>query len=373
MASKKKNVQTPQKQKLSKKTKRIIVVSTVITMAVLLIAGILLVLFDNGIIGNSEKYKKMAADRKTVATCNGFEIPYEELRFITDFYKKSLSHAYGEDIWDDPATAEQYRAELETLVMEHLNENYLVLSACRVLSIPIDSKDQKEYVNKEMARLKKEFGGDQKEMDKWIAEQGMTESYLRFSIGIEYLHSSIYYTLRDAEWYDFTIANIDNFMDFVYESPTYARTIHVFVENDEGEDVEDNRRRAQSMYDYLMAEPDAEAKEALMREYIGSSNNEDLLITKDGYYFTYGEMEKVYEDATFDLAIGEVSQVVETPDGFFIIMRLQPSMDYIMLNAQTLLSFYQSAAMDVYIEKYNDECKVELNEYGKSLDLLHLN
>jgi len=79
MASKKKNVQTPQKQKLSKKTKRIIVVSTVITMAVLLIAGILLVLFDNGIIGNSEKYKKMAADRKTVATCNGFEIPYEEL------------------------------------------------------------------------------------------------------------------------------------------------------------------------------------------------------------------------------------------------------------------------------------------------------
>lgn len=373
MASNKKKSLTPPKQKMSKKTKRIIVVTAVAVMALLLVAGTLLVLFQNGIIGNSEKYKKLAADRKTVATCNGFEIPYEELRFVTDFYKKSLAHAYGEGIWDDPATAEKHRKELETLVMDHLNENYLILSACRVLSIQTDTQDQKDYVNNEIAKLKKEFGGDQKEMDKWIAENGMTESYLRFSIGIEYLHSAIYYTLRDAGWYEYNTDNIDAFMDFVASSETYARTLHVFVENDEGEDVEANRQRAQSMCDYLMAEPDAEAKEALIRQYIGSSNNEDLMISEHGYYFTYGEMEKAYEEATFALSIGEVSPVVETADGFYVIMRLEPQMPYIMLNAQTLLSYYQSAAMGAYIEKFDADCKVELNEYGKSLDLLSLN
>lgn len=43
-----------------------------------------------------------------------------------------------------------------------------------------------------------------------------------------------------------------------------------------------------------------------------------------------------------------------------------------MLKAQTLLSYYQSAAMGAYIETYQDSCKVTLNEYGQGLDLTHL-
>ena len=41
-------------------------------------------------------------------------------------------------------------------------------------------------------------------------------------------------------------------------------------------------------------------------------------------------------------------------------------------DTQTLLSYYQSAAMGAYIETFDEDCKAELNEYGKSLDLLNL-
>lgn len=368
MASQKKN--TPaKKQNLSKKKKQLIVTLAIVAMAVLLLVGTIIVVLRN----NNEDYKKLAADRKTVATCNGFDIPYEELRFLSDLYKKSLEFSYGEGIWDDPATAEQYRPELESLIMENLNENYLILSACKELSIDPNSKEKKEYVNKEMAKLlKNDFGGDEKALNEWIESQGMTESYFRFCIGVEYLQSSIYYTLLDMGYYRYDVANIDEFMDYVMTSENYARTIHVFVKNEEGDDKEANRKKAQTMYEHLIAEGDVSEREKLMRTYIGSANNDDLQITGDGYYFTYGEMEKVYEEAAFTLEENGVSQVVETADGFYVIMRLAPDEKYVLLHAQTLLSYYQSAAMGAYIETYDEECKAELNEYGKSLDLLNL-
>lgn len=372
MASQKKNLtpaKNPPKEKMSKKTKKIIVTVSIVAMAVILLAGTLLVVF----LGNDEDYQKLAADRKTVATCNGFEIPYEELRFLSKLYKDSLEFSYGEGIWDDPATAEQYRAELESLIMENLNENYLILSACKELSIDVDSKEKKQYVEKEMqSLLNSDFGGDEKALAEWIESQGMTENYLRFCIGVEYLQSSIYYTLLDMGYYRYDTNNIDEFMDYVLTSENYARTIHVFVSNDEGDDVEANRQKAQTMYEHLIAEGDVTEREKLMRTYIGSANNEDLQITSDGYYFTYGEMEKVYEEATFVLEENGISEVLETVDGFYVIMRLAPDDKYVLLHAQTLLSYYQSAAMGAYVETYDDTCEVVFNDYGKSLDLLNL-
>lgn len=360
---------TQKKSKVSKKAKKIIVAVTVAVMALLILGGTLLVALRNG----SERYKLLAYGEKTVATCNGFNIPYEELYFVTELYKDSLKYAYGEGIWDNPATAEQYREELETLVMENLNQNYLILSACKALSIDIKSKTKDNYIDSEIKRLlKKDFGGDKKAFREWLDQQHMTERYFKFCLGVEFLQSSIFYTLLDMGFYHYNTDNIDEYMDYVAESENYARTIHVYVQNDEGEDIEANRQKAKEMYDYLMAEPDAEAKEALMRDYIGSTNNEDLMISQYGYYFTYGEMEEAYEKATFALSVGEVSEVLETSDGFYIIMRLQPDMQYIMLNAQTLLSYYQSAAMGAYIETYRETCTVELTEFGQGLDLTRL-
>jgi hypothetical protein len=355
----------PQKKGMSKK-KKIITIVVVAVLAVALIAGVIAAVA----LSNWEEYKQYAADRKTVATCNGYEIPYEELYFVTMFYKDFMADTYGEGIWDDPATAEEYRDELEALVLENLNQNYIILSACRNLGIRTEGADIDKYVDKEMANLKEAFESN-KEYEAWLAEHWMTEHYMRFSLGVSYLESALYYTLLDNDMLLYTLDNVADFRDYVENSGDFVRTLHVFIENVEGEEPAANLAKAQEISDALQAEADPQARRELLSQYIGSAVNDDLLsVTGDGYYFTRGEMDEAYEKAAFDLAIGEVSEPVVCSGGNFVIMRLYPDAAYIKENTQQLLDNYHGVAVGIYEEQFREDCAVFFNEYGESIDLL---
>lgn len=353
------------KKTMSKKKKTVIAVVSIVAVVAIVIgvvAGIT--------VSNWEEYQQLAADRKTVATCNGYEIPYEELRFVTLFYKDMLADKYGAHIWDDPSTAEEHRAELEALVLENLNENYIILSTCRNLSIPTESDDLDDYVDDQMKELRNSFDSD-KEYEAWLEEHWMTEHYMRFSIGVGYLESAIYYTLLDNDLYTYRHDNIGDFLDYVEFSGNYVRTIHVYIENVEGEDPAENLAKAQEISNALQDVSDFNERLALMNQYIGSAVNDDFQsISGDGYYFTQGEMDEDYERAAFGLEIGEVSDPVVCSGGNFVLMRLTPEEEYIVKNAQTLLNNYHSVALGIYEEQFREDCVVEFNEYGQSIDLV---
>lgn len=357
----------PQKKGMSKK-KKIITIVVVAVLAVALVAGVV----ASVITANWEEYKQNAADRKTVAICNGFEVPYEELYFVTMFYKDALADTYGEGIWDDPATAEQYRTELEALVAENLSQNYVVLSACRNLGIKTEGADIDKYVDSEMKKLREAFDS-QKEYEAWLAEHWMTEHYMRFSIGVSYLESALYYTLLDNGMLRYTLENAADFRDYVENSGDYVRTIHVFIENVEGEEPAANLAEAKKISDALRAVEDPQQRRELMSDYIGSKVNDDLLtVTGDGYYFTRGEMDLAYEEASFGLAMGEVSEPVVCSGGNFVIMRLYPDAEYIKKNVEDLLDGYHGVAVGLYEDQFREECEIFWNEYGESIDILTL-
>ena len=359
MSVEKKNIAPKKKNK-----KKIIIL--IVALAVVAVAALVVSL----ILANGEEYKKLAADRKTVATCNGYDIPYEELRFVTLFYKDSLEEKYGEGIWDDPTTAEEHRGELEELVSQKLNENYVVLSTCRQLGIPTESKDMDQYVDQKMDELRAEFD-TKKEYEAWLDEVWMTEHYLRFSIEISYLESAIYFTLLDNDLYTYRHDNIGEFLDYVEFSGDYVRTLHVYIENVEGEDPAANLAKAHEVSDTLRAIVDEQERRAKLSEYIGSSLNDDLqTITGDGYYFTRREMDEEYEEAAFDLELWGVSEPVVCKGGNFVIMRLPMEEEYIVKNAQNLLNNYHSVCLSIYEDQFRPECVVVFNEYGQSIDIL---
>ena len=364
-----KNKRPDARTPLSKKKRNLLIVCVSVSVALFIgiIVGVSLA------VANREEYKQLAADKKTVATCNGYDIPYEELRFLTLFYKDALEEKYGKGIWDDAATAETHRAELESLVRENINENYVVLTACDQLEIPTESKEMDKYVDDQLETLQAEFESNG-EYKAWLAENNMTERYMRFSIGVSYLESAIYYALLDnGLWFEFRQDNIEEFKAYVETSEQYARTIHVYIENAEGEDPAANLARATEISNDLRGISGDDERLERMNTYIGSKDNDDLYsVSGHGYYFTLGEMDEDYEKAAFALSVGEVSEPVVCSGGNFVIMRLFPEADYIEKNAQTLLNNYHSVALGLYEDQFRSKCVVEFNEYGKSIDLVAL-
>lgn len=313
-------------------------------------------------------------NQRPVGVCGSFDVPYEELRFVTMLYKQTLADKYGEGIWDDPASAEAHRAELEAKVMEHLKENYVILTACRERGLDTDSDAADNYVEDQIDKMIQEsFGGKTSGYKDFLAEQHMTDHYFRFALKVSYMESALFYAMQDGGEFAYTKNNLTEFIDYVLTSRDYARIVHVFIRNDEGEDPADNLREAQNVTLALRAVHNTEQRVTVMNQYVGSSVNDDMdMVTKDGYYFTYGEMDETYEKAAFALEIGDVSDPVECRGGYFVMLRLAPEDAYVMANSSTLLTNWQSARMGFIEDSYRAACEVILNEEGAAIDLVSM-
>ena len=80
---------------------------------------------------------------------------------------------------------------------------------------------------------------------------------------------------------------------------------------------------------------------------------------------------EVFENAAFSLAnVGDASEVVETADGFYILVRMQDSEQVFVSNLPSLLKSYQWAKLEEMVNEKKEGISIQLNEYGQSLDLL---
>ncbi len=303
--------------------------------------------------------------QKVIGTCAGVDVLYEELRCITLFYKDILETTYGKGIWDDPATAEQYRAELEEAVWTNIRNNYAVIETCRRyagLSAEdvLENEEIKAAVDADIeADIKKKYGS-KKEFRKALAESYMTENFWRFTNKIEYIKLDLMSILsEDMRLFEH---DLEAFLSWL-EQGNCVYVQHVFIENDEGEDVAANRALAEQTREKL-------ANGTPIGDIINSAVNEDLQNVAP-YYIVREVYTEAMETAAFSLTeAGDVSQVVETETGFFILVRMEEDEAALVLQANNLFWDYKSTKTQQYIDSCKADLTVELNEYGKSIDLL---
>ena len=180
----------------------------------------------------------------------------------------------------------------------------------------------------------------------------MTDQVLRSNLALE----SCFY-----RYYDKISKDLDEeAYNAVMNADGFIRTMSIFIKNDEGEDVERNRRDAEKVHAEILAGTP-------LSSYIGTKYNQDTGICD--YYFIKGYFDEAYEEAAFALEIGDISPVVETEEGFYIIQRLELSETYMLGNIEALKSIYFECKMYENINKLVDEMKFEFNDYGKSINL----
>ena len=310
------------------------------------------------------------ADQKVIGEAAGVEVLYEELRFVTLTAKESLAATYGASIWDTPENAEQYRAELEASVWDSMLNHYAVLAACQKYGLTVaDMEDDaiQDAVDAEIEEAIAQYGS-KKEFRKALAENYMTESFLRFSLTVTQMENELRYLLIDAGVIE---GNTDRFLTWL-EDGNAVYVQHILVENDAGEDKEANRALAEELRDKLVS--GVETIDSL----VGSAYNEDLQNVTPYYVVT-----DVYDEATETAVmkldrVGDISRVVETERGFYVFVRMEEDFGddgsnlSLIAKVDSLLRSYQWAKVESCVQEQKKNLSIALNDYGKSIDLLEI-
>ncbi len=316
--------------------------------------------------GETRRVRANARAERTVAKAGDLKIPYENYYYLVMTKRGELES-------DGVRDAKTLRAELASFADANLVTKNEALIA---LGYDYDLDTEKGDLGKQVDAhwldlLESEFGGDRKAYIASLDAAYLTDHYVRRYIGVEnYLSSAIVKEMLIRGELDTS----DTSARALIESDRFARTIHVFVEkNNRLYSEAENRAHAEEIVQSVRGAGDEAARLAEMRRAIGGKYNNDYADTLgNGYYFTYGEMDAAYETAAFALAEYDVSDVVETERGYFVLMRLPKEAAYIEENFEVLKNKSYFVTLNEKVEAKLAEMHLQKTKFGASLDPLAL-
>ena len=310
-------------------------------------------------------------NERAVGTVGDYEILYEELRFVTMSFKKVLDADHGDSIadngtiWDDPVLAARYSEALRERVTEMLQQNYRVLIACEQYGIGkdvLESDEIREAVDRQIESAIRSFGS----RDAFRADMEsnyMTEHLYRLYLAREQMK----YKLRDAVLKDSETALIrdqQSFFEWLRDGNcVYVQ--HVFVRNDEGEDVSTNRLIAKEISVAL------QNKERHIDSYVGTMLNDDLTNVSP-YYLIPSVYDKALTDAGLRLYdVGDATDPIETEEGFWVLQRIEEPEGALESQIGDLFDTYLWASIGGDLSG-DTEVEIVWNDFGKEIDLTQM-
>ena len=345
-------------------------------------------LFSCGKKSVTDGAKSTEEELRVVGKVGSYDVLYDEYRYVTLSCKSILESRYGKDIWSTADGVAKYSPMLEEMVSERITANYAVLSMCDAYGFEnaLSNKDNVKYVNDKIensiyllaleagysVEVDKRLNGELKYtykkgelnkakalFEKALADSYLTERVMRLTLGTEFAFSRLSEILTtEKNEIVHKAEGIEAFM----KSDKFICTKHVFIEDD------GTRSRAE-----LLADAETVlglyAEGRSMDSLIGSKYNKDISMPYRGYYFTHGEMDEAYEKAAFDLEVGQVSDIVETDGGFYIIWRISKDEDYMLTNLDAFADQIVYALVNDKVRSYQSNLMLEKNELGRSIVL----
>lgn len=336
-----------------------------IAAALLLLA----LLFSLGGCSASRTVRASSTARKVVATAGNMEIAYEELYYVTMTRIAEMKAAHGANYFEEPA----HREELKVFVSENLITRYhALISVAKDYGISLTRGEIADSVQDYMdVVLEDNFGGDRDAYIESLNKEYLTDNYVRTFFAVEdYLATAIVKAMLEKGDLDSSDTNAMNLI----MSDAMIRTIQVFIDKSNTLYTEaEHKAHAEEIAATLAAAATDSQRYDRMREAIGGRYNTDFGDTLgNGYYFVRGEMDAAYEEAAFSLAEYGASGVIETDEGFYVIMRLPKDTAYINKNFEALKEKTYFVALNNKVNARMAELVPTMTDYGSSLDLLNL-
>ena len=268
-------------------------------------------------------------------------LTHKESGLKLDVTQKEYDYYYlnflAEGIGADKAT-EKTEAELRRIGA--------IYSLAKEHDVTID-EDARKLVKADLDAAIEKVGGEKK-FNEGLGEFNMTKDiYLSLS-----QMNSLEIALR--EYITDEISGVIKSDDKTVEGDikeNFFAAKQILISDDEGEDHEANRARANDIYAQLS---DGADFDALLAEY-GEDKSMDA---EYGRYFTHGMFPDAFESAVADLEIGEMSGVIETEVGFHIVVRMPIDEGYVDDNFNQLRYYYLNRCFNELLEERSAELTI---------------
>lgn len=292
-----------------------------------------------------------AEETAAVMTINGFEVPYELYRYVTLNYKTQYEKNAEEDVWLGES-GQRLLAELNENVTETLARMYTTITLCQEYGINIDDEIIVDSVDVQMDDIYEGYEYDYETYNAAIAAYNMNDGVYRFIIRNEVLTEELFNAMIARN----EICTDEAYLRELFNSDAFIRVKQILISSDNGNTDEENRARAEEL---LEMANNGEDFDDLVQKY-----GQDLYMfnNEDGYYIMKGSYLTEFEEAAFNLEVGETSGVVKSAAGYSIIRRYEKEGAYIEENFETLAQTYFDSVYNLRLEEALTSVVVEPTE-----------
>ncbi len=318
-----------------------------------IVFAVLVIVFDLGPVTPIESSEE---DARVVGRCAGFEVRYEELRYVTYVHKSALDRELGKYSELDEEGKAEYEEMLRERVEKDLRNNYAILTLCQKHGVDIDSKEARTYVNDSIKSLVDELGG-KKEYKAWLEENKLTDTFLRLMYKVAHLETALVDKLTaEGKEIVYSTKNLDKFVEFIIEDESYVKVIHAYYPYDfDYKNGASAKEVAEEALAYILAAEDDDERLDLMRSAIGRAPFvAGYSTTGNDYYITFGQMNQRYEDVAFSLEEYEASSILELDEGCYVLMRVPKERDEVAPRAYELIDQYRYAVVKRMIDEQKE-------------------
>lgn len=302
------------------------------------------------------------SDNPVMLSINGIDIPFDEYRYVYTYY----SGMYGLDAEYFAEEPDLFPTFLEIIESDVIKSNYGNIIA-PMHNIALTDEDLEEVEN--YLQSERDQFASEEEFQAALKRSGIDETLLKKLITASVMGNRVYLDLFGGE--NPALVGTDDEIKADI-SDNYRRVYHLLISYDHYASDEDYE-------DYSDEERKAAALELAQDTLERIKNGEDIyelaqtigddpgmIDNEDGYLFTYNQMVAPFEEASFALEVGEISELVETDYGWHIILRLEQD-QYVEDNFDDVKATYIDDSFNSYVDDILSNAEIVRSEYLKNL------
>lgn len=275
-------------------------------------------------------YKTLGMPRDTVLlTVDGHGVSAEEYLFwlvngIAE--QKGAGNLADDAAWDADIEDKDARTYLKDDALDVCRLYRVVENKAGELGITVTGEQQAD-LEEQLARMGTQLAMYGSTMEDWLANNCISEEGFRHINAVAYLNEGL---LEKLSGEGGELSPTDEEMDAFTEAQGIYNVKHILLNTFTEEDgkrvsmSDEEKAVVKADADAILADIRAAADPAerfdeLMRE---RSQDPGLQTNPDGYFTGKGQMVAPFEEASLQLKDGEISDLVESPFGYHIILRL---------------------------------------------------